>query len=273
LRKIISSGRTGVELAALDVAVHLGIGHGGWAPRGLRNEAGPISGIYGIVEHDALGYRQAMEQNIVHSDGTLVLTRGKKSPETRHAVETALKHQRQLLHVDLSQHSGFEGASLIRSWIDLQKVRVVFVTGASEPEEPNIYAQTRKILETAIYLGMVQSGFNPDIPKPLDREVEDARERFPATVDQAVDKLKATLPLKDRTLMANMTSSELIRLRSGLGEYIKQQFGLYSGNTALLESCAEKGSLLRPIPDEACLVILRSLWEDLRATHRLRIVK
>ena len=69
------------------------------------------------------------------------------------------------------------------------------------------------------------------------------------------------------------SNDELDRLRSGLGEFIKQHFGLYAGNEALLQACSDRGSLLRPIPEEACAVILRALWKDLQATHRLRIVK
>jgi hypothetical protein len=273
VQKIISSGRTGVELAALDVAVRLGIAHGGWAPRGLRNEDGPIPGIYGIVEHAALGFQQALEKNVLHADGTLLVTRGAKNQETQYAVEVSLKHQRQLLHIDLSQHSGFEAASLIGSWLDMQQIQVVFVTGPSHSQEPGLYSQIKKILETAIYLEFVKTGLHPDIPQPLVGEGKDFQDRYPQTVGDAVTRLKYALPLKDRTLMANMQLDELDRLRSGLGEFIKQNFGLYAGNTALLQSCADRGALRRPIPEEACAVILRALWEDLKATHKLRIVK
>jgi len=34
VNKIISGGQTGVDQAALDVAIKLGISHGGWVPRG-----------------------------------------------------------------------------------------------------------------------------------------------------------------------------------------------------------------------------------------------
>ena len=34
IRKIVSAGQTGVELAALDIAIKLGISHGGWTSRG-----------------------------------------------------------------------------------------------------------------------------------------------------------------------------------------------------------------------------------------------
>jgi CheY-like chemotaxis protein len=178
-----------------------------------------------------------------------------------------------LLHIDLSQHSGFEAASLISSWLKMQSIQVIFVTGSTEAQDKTIYSQVKKILETAFYLEFVKTGLHPTLAPPLTKTSEDSDERYPTSVEEAVTRLKSALPLKDRTLMANMQADELDRLRSGLGEFIKQNFGLYAGNEALLESCADRGTLLRPIPEEACAVILRALWEDLHATHRLRIIK
>lgn len=273
VRKIISSGQTGVELAALDVAVKLGLAHGGWTPRGMRNEAGPLPDHLGITMVSSVGFQGAMEQNIIHSDGTLLISRGKKTPETRHAVKTTLKHQRQLLHVDLSQHSAFEAASLTSSWISLQQIREVFVTGPSDSQDSKIYTQVKKILETAFYLGFVKTGMHPVVgsPDPVGRV--SAKSDLPQSVEAAVERLKKALPLKDRTLMANMQLSELEQLRSGLGEYVKQNFGLYTGNPNLMESCTHRGTLNHPLPDEACAVILHALWDDLRSTHKLRVIK
>jgi hypothetical protein len=73
--------------------------------------------------------------------------------------------------------------------------------------------------------------------------------------------------------MANMQPDELDHLRTGLGDYIKRKFGLYTGNEKLKQSCAKRGRITDPLPEQACAVIIRSLFEDLRKTHRLRIIK
>lgn len=276
IRKIISSGRTGVEMAALDVAVKLGLAHGGWAQRGMRNEAGVIEKRYGLEEAVAVGFKKAMEQNVLNSDGTLLISRGKKSVESQFAVETALRHHRQFLHVDLSQHSAFEAASLVSSWVSMNHVLVVFVTGPTEIQDSTIYQQVKKILETAFYLEFVKTSIHPEQPGKMDLMSENGNNGhadLPRSVDEAVHKLKEVLPLKDRTIMANMQADELNHLKSGLGEYIKQKFGLYTDNGSLIESCAKRGNLNKPLPDEACAVILRALWQDLRSTHKLRVVK
>jgi len=272
IRKIISAGQTGVELAALDIAIKLGISHGGWTSRGRRNEEGQLSEIYQLVETSALGLHDALRKNVAESDGTLVISRGKRTPHTKEAVRTALELERQLLHIDLSQHALFEAASLTSSWMAQKHIQTAHVTGLSSSEDQRIYGQTRKLLETAFYLGFVKSDADQTRHGP---ELSPAPgvEALPHTVFDAVKALKATLTLKDRTHLANMQLDELDHLRSGLGEYIKQHFGLYAGNQALLDSCAAHAGLIRPIPDEACAVILRCLWEDLGRSHKLRVVK
>ena len=220
-----------------------------------------------------MGFKHAMEQNVINSDGTLLITRGRKTVETRYAVETALRYQRQLLHVDLSQQSAFEAASLASSWVSLQNIKVIFVTGPSGEQDTRIYEQTKKILETAFYLEFVKTGLHPEHPRMKTLNEDALRPGMPGSVDEAIDRLKQTLPLKDRAIIANMRPEELDHLRSGLGDYIKQNFGIYTGNTALLQSCADLGGLVQPLPEEACAVILRALWQDLQTTHRLRIIK
>jgi hypothetical protein len=273
IRKLISSGQTGVELAALDAAIKLGIDHGGWTARGKRNALGPIREIYRLNEVDAVGFQAAVEQNVKSADGTLLVTRGVKSPRTQYAVEMSLKHQRQLLHVDLSQNASFEAASLISSWGSLQKIKTAFVTGPQADRDPPIYAQIMKILETAFYIGFVKTG----LPSPSVEQQTESRlgygKDYPYSVEEAVVRLKEVLSLKDRAYLANMHSSELDHMRSGLSEYIKQKFGLYAGNARLMKSCADTGKRETPLVDEACAIILRALWNDLQQTHKLRVVK
>jgi hypothetical protein len=273
IHKLISSGQTGVELAALDVAIKLGIHHGGWVARGRRNAQGRLSQVYNLREVDSLGFKTAMEQNVVEADGTLLITRGKKNVRTQYAVEMSLKHQRQLLHADLSQNSPFEAASLISSWGSLQQISTAFVTGTQADSDSKIYAQTLKILETAFYLVFVKTGVHPPDAAGEPRLSRELSGDYPQTVAEAVARLKLTLSLKDRAHLANIQSDELDHLGSGLGEYIKQTFGLYSGNAALMKSCAEFGHVDNPLVDEACAIILRALWEDLQNTHKLRVIK
>jgi hypothetical protein len=54
--KIISGGQTGVDRAALDVAIKFNIPHGGWCPSGRRAEDGTIPLQYLLQETKSSDY-------------------------------------------------------------------------------------------------------------------------------------------------------------------------------------------------------------------------
>ena len=76
LRKIVSGGQSGVDRGALDAAIARGCNHGGWCPAGRRAEDGPIAERYQLRETEAAKYEVRTEQNVLDSDGTLILCHG-----------------------------------------------------------------------------------------------------------------------------------------------------------------------------------------------------
>src|SRR3990167_717761 len=73
LKKIISGGQTGVDRAALDVSIKMGIPHGGWCPRGRAAEDGIIAEHYNLIETNSGDPSERTKLNIQDSDGTLIL--------------------------------------------------------------------------------------------------------------------------------------------------------------------------------------------------------
>jgi predicted Rossmann-fold nucleotide-binding protein len=71
---IMSGGQTGADRAALDVAIRLGIPHGGWCPAGRHAEDGPIHPRYQLTETPDAAYEQRTRWNVRDSNGTVVLT-------------------------------------------------------------------------------------------------------------------------------------------------------------------------------------------------------
>jgi len=61
IEKIISGGQTGVDRAALDVALGLRIPCGGWCPKGRLAEDGPIDPRYPLNETKSSEYRERTE--------------------------------------------------------------------------------------------------------------------------------------------------------------------------------------------------------------------
>ncbi len=97
---------------------------------------------------------------------------------------------------------------------------------------------------------------------------------MPRTIEEAVERLISELPLKDKTEIAKMGEKELIELHlSSLGLYIRTKYGLLSGNKDLLNDCRFYTGKKNLHAKSASYVIIKELWERLRETHLLRIVK
>ena len=62
IRKIISGGQTGVDRAALDVAIKLDVAHGGWIPKGRATENGPLPAEYNLTETRSSSYADRTEK-------------------------------------------------------------------------------------------------------------------------------------------------------------------------------------------------------------------
>jgi hypothetical protein len=80
--KIISGGQTGVDRAALDVGLELGIPIGDWVPLGRLAEDGPIPDRYPLAEMPTEEYAARTRKNVEEADGTLILLGGPPSMAT-----------------------------------------------------------------------------------------------------------------------------------------------------------------------------------------------
>jgi len=74
LRRIISGGQTGADRAGLDFAIHVGLEHGGYVPKGRKAEDGKIAERYNLVELSTTSYPARTKRNIEESDGTVIFS-------------------------------------------------------------------------------------------------------------------------------------------------------------------------------------------------------
>jgi putative molybdenum carrier protein len=141
--KVVSGGQTGVDRAALDVALEKGLPCGGWCPKGRRAEDGPLDARYPLTETPWSGYPQRTEWNVRDSDGTLVLTVGGPDRGTALTLELAARHRRPCLVVDLNAAPDVED---VRSWARESRVGILNVAGPRESSAPGIYARAADLL-------------------------------------------------------------------------------------------------------------------------------
>ena len=145
--KIVSGGQTGVDRAALDVALDLGLPCGGWCPKGRKAEDGPLAARYPLTETPSAEYAERTEWNVRDSDGTVVLTDGGLSGGTAQTVELAQRLGKPYLVVDLSVHPS---AAAVRAWAMNHEVQVLNVAGPRESKSPGVHASAGRFLREVL---------------------------------------------------------------------------------------------------------------------------
>ncbi|MDJ0819025.1 MAG: putative molybdenum carrier protein [Desulfobacterales bacterium] len=130
IKKIISGGKSGVEIAALDAAIRLEIPHEGWCYRNRKTDTGVLPSHYNVKEIENPSYFERLEKNIIDSDGTVVLTYGQMPVGSKAVRNLADGHNKPLLNVNLGTHSLDDTVSLIREWMAKHEIETIFFTGS-----------------------------------------------------------------------------------------------------------------------------------------------
>ncbi|HQP56703.1 MAG TPA: hypothetical protein PLN83_11385 [Syntrophorhabdus sp.] len=94
--------------------------------------------------------------------------------------------------------------------------------------------------------------------------------QYPQTVSDAVEILHANMTLNQELLLASMDAVDLLDLHMSLGHQIRGDFGLWTGNNALMESCRSVSSNPDLHVDDASMVIVKALWEKSREANLLK---
>lgn len=141
--EIISGGQTGVDRAALDVAIFLDIEHGGWCPKNRLAEDGNIPAQYLLRETESRDYAVRTEKNVLDSDGTLILYDGSLKGGTRLTAQLAQRFRRPLLMVDLTEKCNPDET---RAWISKHGLRRLNIAGPRESTMPGVAELAAKFL-------------------------------------------------------------------------------------------------------------------------------
>ena len=107
--------------------------------------------------------------------------------------------------------------------------------------------------------------------QPLD---SDHLLQLPRNVEEVVGILYRDLPVKDRVIMARLSEEELdSSVYLALANSIRREFGLYSGNDHLINSCSEYLGRDYDSFEDPAMVIIKELWKKTRGKYHLRLVK
>jgi hypothetical protein len=160
LVKIVTGGQTGVDRAALDVAVASGIGYGEWCPRGgwaedFPEPPGVRTKFPRLKETPLADPAQRTAWNIRDSDAVLILVADAGmsiSAGTGLAARLAEQEGKPTLVVDLGRSDVAASAS---KWLGTQRQRFgeglrLGIGGPRESETPGIYDRARAFLTTLL---------------------------------------------------------------------------------------------------------------------------
>lgn len=144
LSKIISGGQTGVDRAALDVALAFGVPCGGWCPRGRLAEDGVIDARYPLRETPSRNYTQRTEWNVRDADGALLLPCGAPTGGTLFTRECAERLQKPYYVMELTS---LENVAECVAWIAQYHIRVLNIAGPRESAQPGVvYESARRMI-------------------------------------------------------------------------------------------------------------------------------
>ncbi len=147
----MSGGQTGVDRAALDVAIEFEIPHGGWIPKGRITGDGPLPEQYKFEEMPTSSYVERTEQNVIDSDGTLIVSHGILTGGSAYTRDVALDHEQPWLHIDLNKTGVFDAAMKLSDWVLKNKIEILNVAGPRASKDPKIYRAVLNIIESAYY--------------------------------------------------------------------------------------------------------------------------
>ena len=143
IEKIITGGQTGVDRAALDVAIELRLPHGGWCPARRRAEDGRIDDRYQLIELASTRYRDRTKKNVADCDGALILNRGKLEDGTALSLRYARTLGKPAFLVDLAAPPPLPE---LTDWVASCRIKTCNVAGPRESKRPGIYAEARAFL-------------------------------------------------------------------------------------------------------------------------------
>lgn len=144
--RVVSGGQTGVDRAALDLALERGIPCGGWCPAGRAAEDGPIAARYPLRETPSADPAQRTRWNVRDSDATLILAAEPLHGGTALTRSAAQEAGRPVRVVD---PAGGDAAG-VRAWLDDLAPAVLNVAGPRESECPGIQDLARRFLREVL---------------------------------------------------------------------------------------------------------------------------
>jgi hypothetical protein len=148
--RIISGGQTGIDRAALDVALKLGIDCGGWCPEGRLDEFREIPIRYPVTELPGGPFADRTRQNVKDADGTVIFYCKELRGGSAFTQECSAQLARPCCLIDGALMSDEKAAEKIRAFVAANKIQVLNIAGPRQSEWPAGYGYATSAIEAAL---------------------------------------------------------------------------------------------------------------------------
>ena len=147
LKKVISGGQTGADIAGVETAKKFGYETGGNMPFGYKTLNGcrpEYKDLYGMKVHYSSSYVPRTKLNVLESDGTIRLAFNFESPGeicTKKAIDSYKKP-----HIDVNLNDPIP-ISCVTEWLSSHTIAVLNVAGNAEEHNPGTHDAAVAYLE------------------------------------------------------------------------------------------------------------------------------
>ena len=143
-------------------------------------------------------YPKRTEQNVIDSDGTLILSHGNLKGGSNLTQKLVNQHHKPFLHINLNEIPDYNAVFLVRKWMYENDVGILNVAGSRASKDPEIYKKVFDIIKGVYWTDKIKGQKSEELGKV-------------STVDEAVDLILADFPLKDQVETANLTEENLAK--------------------------------------------------------------
>ncbi len=182
-----------------------------------------------VARHSTIACEVSIDP-VRDADGILIITSGPFTFQLKKIGDDFDRQKKPILHLNLKETPAHSAPYTVNPWMETNDIQTLYVTGPNRFDTPDIVESTRLVLNSLIIF--------TETPDPEETE-------------SIIVEILADLPLREKSIIANMNTIELDTLQTILDRYVEG-----------------KGIRIRDGKG-----VMKTVWNRLQESHRLKLVE